>query len=98
MNIDILQDNQNSANYLNLLENSGFINCIKSPTREHFKSNRLSRTCIDHCFVKSMIIDSSYVVHSKISDHYPIDIKLKTKIRGKLKDNSRIIKYTMRRR
>ena len=76
-NIDILDENQDNVEqkstekYLNVLAANGFRCKIDSPTRVEIYANRLTKSCIDHIFVKTKELNSTGVcVEKKLADHY----------------------------
>ena len=86
INIDILEENHNGADYkltdkyLNLLASCGLFSKIDSPTREEKYGNRITRSCIDHCFIKSKFHDClGLCIEKKLADHYYIAAKILTK-------------------
>lgn len=102
-NIDILStDNIDVEEYLDILNENGFISQINKYTREQ----KYSKSCIDHIFLKSTTPDSkinsiSSIIQSNVTDHYTItlDIPGKTvedKTRGvnqnEILDNTKLIK------
>ena len=84
ININILEKNDNTVNsYLSMLNYSGFLSCINSPTRVTPEVS----SCLDHIFVRNKSnIDlykfDPYVLHADITDHYPImlNISMKTNV------------------
>lgn len=68
ININILESDNNTIEYLNILSQFGFHNFINKPTRSCLSSS----TCIDHIFVKSNSLKiKSGIFVTDISDHYP---------------------------
>lgn len=74
-NILNLQD-VNVINYLNILQQYGFVSVVDKPTRER---NDQAPSCLDHFFVKNSVhYDmNSRIVYSGLSDHYPIILNIK---------------------
>lgn len=75
-NIDILDTSDNNVDkYLNILAINGYISQLNKITR----LNRIKSTCIDHIFVKSNpgMDFSSFVLHTRVSDHYPVILNAK---------------------
>lgn len=75
ININILDNNDYSEEYLNILAENGYISTINTYTREQ----RNSKSCIDHLFLKTEIsleLFTPIVLHSCISDHYPIILQI----------------------
>lgn len=70
MNINILEKDEPTNEYLNILNEFGFVSMVNIPTRVQGNS----RTCIDHIFVKSKNnnIDNllPLVIQTCITDHY----------------------------
>ena len=63
--------------YENLLAVNGFEKKINTVTREELRGNKISKTCIDHIYIKTKrLLHSSYVVQEKIADHYVIGMRL----------------------
>ena len=87
ININLLEKNNYSNKYLNILINNGYEQCIFGATREHFKGEKLNVTCLDHCFIKNMKKIDSEIIKTKISDHYPIQVVIKSNNKIKLKTN-----------
>lgn len=71
LNIDILSENKDSAEYLNCLSHYGFLSYVNIPTR--------ANACLDHVFVKSQTHNvSSGVYVNDLTDHYVTLCKLST--------------------
>lgn len=74
MNIDLLQDDQIVQSYLSILTSNGFCTCIADVTREEFRTDIFSQTCIDHIFARTSNRSAcdihSVVYRTKITDHY----------------------------
>lgn len=75
INIDILQEEDTIAqSYRTLLSAYGFLSCISDVTREEHRLNTISKSCLDHIFVR--MSDSTFhklrsvIYTSKLSDHY----------------------------
>lgn len=69
LNINILESDNNTIEYLNILSQFGFQNFINKPTRSCLSSS----TCIDHIFVKTKSLKvKSGIFITDLSDHYPI--------------------------
>lgn len=62
--------------YSNNMSEVGMHCAIRDVTREEVYGNSVTRTCIDHAWVRSPRTTSSYVITSKLSDHYPIGLSL----------------------
>lgn len=76
LNINILNTSDNDVdNYLNLLAFNGYLSQLNKVTRV----NKKTRSCIDHIFVKSNTGTdlSSFVLQTRVSDHYPIILNAK---------------------
>lgn len=95
-NIDILNKSNNyndsKFKYLNLLYSNGFTSYINEYTRI-FNG---SKSCLDHFFVKSHMNQKNFtpiILKSKITDHYPIILKLNInkKIEHKLNNKNEIL-------
>lgn len=78
VNLDLLDEEDKVIDeYNTVLASSGFYKCINSATREEYKNNLLTSTCIDHIFVKfNNIYLKSVDYKTKISDHYLIAINI----------------------
>jgi len=77
INIDLLGTDRETVNlYRNILGYRGFVSLINSPTRV----SQESETCIDHIFLKHQnnvcTKITPIVLHSDITDHYPVLLKL----------------------
>jgi exonuclease III len=75
MNIDLLSVDSSSSEYQSMLSESFMMRCIFDVTREAVVENRISKTCIDHIYVRmSDCVSDSTTVHScvwsvAIADH-----------------------------
>ena len=68
-NINLLKSNNNTENYLSILQNFQYRQLVNSPTR--ISSNSIS--IIDHQLVNTKVSSaSSYVVNSQVADHLPV--------------------------
>lgn len=78
MNINILnQSDKYVQAYDVMFATHGFINYIRSETREEFRSDKLCRSCIDHIYVRSKLVEITSAIYiSKFSDHYMTAIAL----------------------
>jgi predicted Holliday junction resolvase-like endonuclease len=96
INLDLKQDSDKVVQeYQNVLSSNGFISCITGITREEYRADKLSSSCIDHMFVRSKASDlRSAIFRSKISDHYMIlmDIMFQSKIVKDINKKSHITK------
>lgn len=75
ININIKVDGDITEEYLNIMSEHNFCSTINTFTREEGEA----RSCIDHIFLKNipdMTEILPVVVKSKITDHYPVLIKL----------------------
>ncbi|XP_074035242.1 uncharacterized protein [Leptinotarsa decemlineata] len=73
ININILEEDQVAAEYLNTLYEFDFMSYINNVTRPK------SGTCLDHFFIKSKSENTninSYVMKTNITDHYTIMAKI----------------------
>lgn len=100
INIDILNNNTVTQNYLNLLYSHGLKSTINKPTRE----TSMSRTCIDHIFLHENKFSKYEILpvifKTYITDHYStiLNIKLNHDNKVKTKVNTvykKIINYDM---
>ena len=71
-NIDILNSNKHTKNFLEVLESNGLRYLIETPT--HF--NKFSNTVIDNILTNTSDIEEVHVIQSSLSDHYGTTIKL----------------------
>lgn len=79
-NIDIA-DNSNSAveEYQSLMASKGLVEVITDYTREEVRHNLVTKSCIDHIYIRTGQHFNEImggIVKTKISDHYPIGVKL----------------------
>lgn len=80
ININILNKSLSNTvnNYITLLNSFGFVSLINKPTRVQGNS----KTCLDHIFVRcrDSVYDNlkSVVLHSDLTDHYPVLINIKS--------------------
>jgi hypothetical protein len=78
INININHDeNLNVQRYKNMMSFRGMRRCIFGHTRVEFKMGIVSKTCIDHIFVRLNNREHdivSVILEAKISDHYAIAI------------------------
>lgn len=70
INIDKLKENRISENYLTIMAQNQLIDCITDYTREAVKKGKLTKSCIDHIFVRNMKVIDSVVIKHKVADHY----------------------------
>lgn len=83
INIDLLNENMDSKNYLDLLGEFGYISAINTPTRVQ----RESETCLDHIFIYSR--NNNYesllpiTVATSITDHYTTILQIVLNEKGK---------------
>ena len=56
---------------------NGFIKCIEGFTREEIRLDQMTRTCIDHIYVRdeSMSLNSA-IFTTKITDHYMVMVEM----------------------
>ena len=73
ININLLQQsNSNVTLYENILSESGFSKQIQGITREEFRNECLTQSCLDHIYIKSNKNYSSAIIDHKLADHYLI--------------------------
>lgn len=99
INIDILNKslikNRYPNDYLNLLAKYNYISCINIPTRVF----GTAVSCLDHIFIKSKVKNQdifSFVLKSKLTDHYPVMLRINLTKMTRVKENSKspkCIKY-----
>lgn len=74
INIDILNNDKNSDDYLNILSEYDYLSYINKPTRIDGNSS----SCIDHIFLKCKNSvhekNKSFIYEYQITDHFPIAI------------------------
>lgn len=81
LNINLLNSNPKTNEYLSLLSHYGLKSTINSATRTSLDSN----TCIDHIFAKTKKITISSTIHSTVTDHYSTSLGIRTNIEKKTK-------------
>lgn len=74
VNIDLLKgDDTIAQSYENVLACHGFYKCITEATREEMRGGMVTKTCIDHIFVRSNAkLINSAIATVKLSDHYMV--------------------------
>ena len=78
-----MEDSTAALEYTNILASHGFVPAITKPTR----TTKTTSSCKDHCFINtkhSMQNITAGVLHTKITDHDPIIIKIETENTSKL--------------
>lgn len=81
ININIMDKDEGVVNlYLSILSLFGFVSCINSPTRVTQESS----SCLDHIFIRNKLNNeeykiNSFVIHSEVTDHYPVMLNIKLK-------------------
>ncbi|KAG8319844.1 hypothetical protein J6590_108404 [Homalodisca vitripennis] len=98
ININIAATSAVSNNYSTLLYNNGFVSLINDPTR----ITNISKTCIDHVFVRSRNISKykSAVFDEGITDHCILGISFRNNdninlINNKISPNKSIIDFNL---
>jgi Reverse transcriptase (RNA-dependent DNA polymerase) len=78
MNLNLLNNNDHHVHdYEAVLAGNGFYKCINDVTREEFRDNVISVSCIDHIFVRCGLVPlSSAILTCKVSDHYLIALAI----------------------
>ena len=66
MNINLLETNTTSNNYIESMLSSGFTQYIAKPTRV----TQVSKTLLDHVFHKNILQNTNDVINLSITDHY----------------------------
>lgn len=84
MNLNLLDEAADWVQkYESILSANGFRKCIEGVTREEYKLDKLSKSCIDHIFVKckNVVFLNSAIYITKVTDHYMtmVDVHLKLK-------------------
>ena len=83
INIDILEDRERKKKningirdkYENMMANLGYEPKIISITREEKKGEKMTKSCIDHVYVKTKNKQSKgFVISEKIADHYMVGL------------------------
>lgn len=77
INIDLSAENDNEVNtYTTVLNHFGFASAINNPTRVRADGGSV----LDHIFLKKSLRSdfeySSYILHSTLTDHYPVMINI----------------------
>ena len=62
--------------YDSTLCESGFMRCISGNTREEWKEDAITASCIDHIYFRGYCGVNSAVIQSKIADHYAVCVSL----------------------
>ena len=94
INIDILSERKlhTTERYEEILYSHGFSAQINKHTREEFRADKLSRSCLDHIYYKGLNKDViSSVWQTKITDHYPITLVMKENILKHQEENNSIV-------
>lgn len=78
ININLLnQDDHHVIMYENILAEYGYVKCIDQVTRSEIVMGKLTESCLDHIYVRApLAYIQSAVIHTKISDHYPVAIAI----------------------
>ena len=80
-NINILKSNNLCSKYIDAVENNGFNQLIKQPTRVGYNSE----TLLDHMIVKDVNVKAAYALENQsFSDHFPINLELNTQTSKKI--------------
>ena len=80
-NINILKSNNLSSRYIDAVENNGFNQLIKQPTRVGYNSE----TLLDHMIVKDVNVKAAYALENQsFSDRFPIILELNTQTSKKI--------------
>lgn len=78
ININTLEDNNNTLSYIELLHGNGILNTINNnPTREEVRNNSITTSCIDHINLRTKYKYTAAIIKEKIADHYFITTTLK---------------------
>lgn len=77
MNINTLDSDKNTEDYINILCEYGYKSFINELTRP----NKDGGTCIDHFFMRTERVVDAYILEETISDHYVIVADLHTDTR-----------------
>lgn len=77
INIDLLSKDDFSSQYLNIMNENGYLSVINSPTRVQGNSS----TCLDHIFIKTKIQSIKeqtlpLIIKTNITDHYTTCIQI----------------------
>lgn len=86
MNINLLNGQPITTEYLSLLTHYGFNSTINSPTR--ITSN--SESCIDHIFVKTKKKTSSSIIRSTVTDHFTTTLSIHLNKKQKEEKNTSV--------
>lgn len=78
-NINILEEDDTSQDFLHSFLESGFEPCFKEITRPSIRG--VGGSCIDNIFIKSDLIEyNSYKLNVSFNDHYALIMEIKNKI------------------
>jgi hypothetical protein len=80
-NIDLLQEEDNVVQmYKTVLSANGFLACIVDVTREEHRQESLSKSCLDHIFIRFPVRSNyqfrSVIYTTKLTDHYMIGVNI----------------------
>lgn len=81
LNVNILNCNPKTNEYLSLLSHYGLKSTINSTTRTSLES----KSCIDHIFAKTKKITISSIIHTTVTDHYTTSLGIRSNIVNKTK-------------
>lgn len=87
LNINTLENNSNTREYVEILSNNGIMNTIKKITREELVNNSWTSSCIDHINVRSKNTYTAAVVKEKIADHYFVFTRIEQNITSKYENH-----------
>lgn len=86
-NIDLLLRKTSSgsatSNYINNMSELGLECAVRDVTREEVYGDRVTRSCIDHVWVRTQGMTTAYVLTCKLSDHYVIGVCVDNKLVSK---------------
>lgn len=93
INIDLLQNNDFTNEYLNILNEFGYVSTINDITRSQGNQN----SCIDHIFIKSKsnitdLLLMPLIVHTDITDHYIVMLQIILNFDKKTLEGTNVIK------
>ena len=98
-NIDLLQDNSYSNDFQNMLLSNYLVPTVLEPTRvaSVMRNNvpHISETLIDNIFVNTNIDFKSGLIHSSITDHYPVFVSIDEYESAKIVDAPKTIKIRL---
>lgn len=94
ININVLNEKSAKVNeYLNTLAGFNFTNMINGATREETKGGKIVTSCLDHFIVKNLNAINPVIIEVKMSDHYPIGLRIELNQQRKEWNKGKKTKY-----